>query len=314
MISGTTAPGTATVTATIAGGTKYKPGIAGKYTVEFTKREAPKLTFIEPQWVNFGTKSSAPASPTGYDEATMGAIIYKVTSGTASDGATIDGDGRVHTTKVGKVVVTATTNGGTHYAAGKIGTFTVTVQKMWVGYSTIGQITSPTSVPLGGTSEAPNTENLSEKYGKLSFKRKYNETGDNTTVDPNTGEVRGAEYAGTVIVVFTTAGNDRYEPSDPSSFAGEFAVMFTETQVSFSNPPNVTVGTKSDAPTMTGSYDEGEYNTIQYQVTGGTASDGAIVDGDGKVTATKAGTVIVEDFYAYSSIIPLGSYTVTVTE
>ena len=309
--------GKVVVTATISGGSEYAAGDIGTYTVTVTRKKAPALTFINPKWEFFGEKSDAPASPTDYDAITMGAVTYTVTGGTASDGATIDGDGGVLTTKVGTVVVTVTTAGGSVYAAGDIGTYTVTVDKMWVDRDDVPQITNPTSVPVGGTSDAPNTGNISEKYGKLIFEIDYDDTGGYATIDPDTGEISGAEYPGTVeVVYYSDEGSDTHLPSD---YIGDYTVLFTENQVSFSPPPNVTVGTKSDAPTMTGSYDEDKYkDTIQYKVTGGTASDGAIVDEDGKVTATKAGTVIVtvivEDDYALAPIIPLGSYTVTVTD
>ena len=312
--------GDVVVTATTLGGTKYNAGVIGTYTVTFTGKAALTLIFEDQPWERWNEQSDAPAIPEEYDAKKMGAITYSVTGGTASGGATIEADGSVKVTEPGKVVVTATITGGTEHDAGEIGTYTIIFGKALLPDSDVMNALLNGGSAQVGQPWTPDTAAMAvlAEYGKLSFELEYDHTNsDYVVVNPSTGVISGVENPGIVEVDYTTGGNDKYF----SGYIGSsFAVLFTETQISFTPPSSVKVGIQSAAPTMTGSYDGDMYDPAQYKVTGGTALDGARVDGDGKVTATKAGTVVVVvtattfDEMVYNQTITLGSYIVTVTD
>ena len=114
-----------TVTAIIAGGAKYKSGVDDTYEVKFTKQEAHTLVFTDPSEVKWGTTYTAPGYPSSYVKTDHGKITFTKLISSAGSSVLVDpGTGEVSGTEnAGEVTVTATTNGGTKYAAGVIVTY-----------------------------------------------------------------------------------------------------------------------------------------------------------------------------------------------
>ena len=123
-----TQPGSVIVKVSTTGGTKYNAGSnVGTYTVTFTKKNAPNLLFSDPNQVAWGTSVSAvtPTAASNYDQNEMGALSYV---GSAV-GISVATNGTVTATQPGSVTVTVSTDGGTKYKAGNVGTYTVTFTK-----------------------------------------------------------------------------------------------------------------------------------------------------------------------------------------
>ena len=229
-ISDTTDVGTVTVTAFITGGTKYAAGDVGTYTVTFIPKASTSgdlVHGIDHQEHKWGTSSAAPTEPSWVGDDGYGDLKYKANLD-ATGGQIDEATGEISdTTDVGTVTVTAFITGGTKYAAGDVGTYTVTfIPKDSTSVDLVHGITDQAGVKWGSSSAAPTKPGswAAETHGDIVFKiSSHGTTGGNATInDETTGVISGTENAGVVTVTVAIKGGTKYAAGDVGTFDVEF--------------------------------------------------------------------------------------------
>ena len=288
-----TKPGTVDVTVSTSGGNKYKAGEVGKYTVEFTKKNAPDLSFSTPSPVAWGTAVQAVSSSSNYNQTEMGTLSYALPQGTDSS-ISIDSNGVVTATKPGTVDVTVSTiAGGTKYNAGEVGTYTVEFTKKNAPNLTFG---TPDQVEWGTQVSVLTPSNYNEtEMGTLSYA--LSDSSDNGTSIADDGTVT-ANQSGSATVKVSTSGGTKY---NAGSNVGTYTVIFNKQDITSVSGPTGLSGTQNSATTVDASlangsgYNSSTMGTVTYSIKD--PAKGATIDSSGAVNldnATDTGDITIK--------------------
>mgnify|MGYP004551411803 CR=1 FL=1 len=279
--------GTVTVTAKKAADENYKAAQASytltvKDVIKFDK-ETPELDF-DPEKENTYTQEVTIG-------ASSGVVKYKIEESTPSDAASIDeNSGKVTIAKPGKIKVGADLTIGEGGNPGKTfsASYILTVNKA-----------DQTNFDF----EKPNPESITYDPKNNTFSNKassdqgednvtYEITSDNgvASIDSATG-ILTILKAGDVTVKATRAADDKY-----NEVTAEYTLTINKAdQTNFAfenqNPEAITYDPKNNTFSNKASSDQGADN-VTYVITSG--NDVASIDGNGKLTINKAGTVTVK--------------------
>ena len=300
VISDTTAPGTVTVMVVIKGGTKYTAGDIGTFDVEFIAKDAADLEHgIDNQaGVKWGSPSIAPSPDIpSWAEETHGEITYEAADLDATGGEIDPGTGVISdTTASGTVTVTVAIKGGTKYAAGDVGTFTVEfIAKDIEGESV--DVSGEQTLEFGTTSDTPNQSGWWKvaDHGEITYEAVLGDVGG--SFDGATGVISNTEAPGTVTVTVKIAGGTKYK----QGVVGTYDVVFTKSKkdiegelVTVDGEQTLEFGTTSATPNQSGWWNENEHGLLEYEAAGLDVTGGGIDFVTGVISDTTApGTVTV---------------------
>ena len=295
-ISDTTDVGTVTVTAFITGGTKYAAGDVATFTVDFVKKAASGAGLHgNDEDVEWGTSSAQPLDLDEWAEETHGEITYEAADLDATGGEIDPGTGVISdTTASGTVTVTVKIDGGTKYAAGDVGTYTVKfIAKDASGLTYT--IDNQTDVKWGTDSTAPAEPSWvgDDGYGDLKYKANLDATGGQ--IDEATGEISDTTDVGTVTVTAFITGGTKYAAGDIGTFDVEFiAKDAADLEHGIDNQAGVKWGSPSIAPSPDIPSWAEEHGEITYETADLDATGGQIDFLTGVISGTTApGTVTV---------------------
>ncbi len=297
--------GTVVIQAMMTGDTNHAASPwSAPFTVTINKASQSAPTITSASTTTYGSSYTATAN-SGF-----GSVSWQLGTGSTASGAAIDAvTGAVSFTSTGTVVIQAQFAGDTnHLASPWSSNFTITVNKVAQAAPTI---TSSSSTSYGTTY----TGTATAGFGSLVWQLGTGSTATGPAINSSSGVISYTSL-GTVVIQAMFSGDTNHLASPwTSNFTVTVGPGSQAAPTFASSSTTITYGAAYTAPTPTNT----GQGALTWQLGSGSTATGAAVNAStGAISYTGVGTVVVQAYYAATSLYsasPLSSaYTVTVNK